>query len=47
MIGKLPDTLADRSIEIEMRRKKRDEKVELLRLDRLGHLEEQRRYCAR
>ncbi len=47
LIGKLRDTLADRSIEIEMRRKKREEKVEALRPDRLGHLEEFRRCCAR
>ena len=47
LIGKLRTTLADRSIEIEMRRKKPDEKVESLRLDRLGHFEELRRCCAR
>jgi hypothetical protein len=48
MIGKLPgDTLEDRSIEIEMRRKKREETVEAFRFDRLAHLEELRRFCAR
>ncbi len=38
-IGRLPATLADRSIEIQMRRKKPDETVEELRLDRLHELE--------
>jgi putative DNA primase/helicase len=38
-IGKLPDTLADRSIPIEMRRKLPHETVERLRRDRTGHLE--------
>ncbi|MCP3957544.1 MAG: DUF3631 domain-containing protein, partial [bacterium] len=47
MIGKLRDTLADRSIEIEMRRKRREEKVEILRLDRMSHLGELRSRCAR
>lgn len=35
LIGELPDTLADRSIEIRMRRRAPDEEVERLRLDRL------------
>lgn len=35
MIGRLPDTLADRSIPLRMRRKKTSEHVERLRLDRL------------
>jgi putative DNA primase/helicase len=35
-IGKLPDTLADRSIVIEMRRRSPDEKVEGLRFDRIA-----------
>lgn len=35
LIGELPDTLADRSIEIRMRRRRPDEEVERLRLDRL------------
>lgn len=41
MIGKMTgsmSTLADRSVEIEMRRKTADEKVERLRLDRLDEL---------
>ncbi|MFC1530669.1 DUF3631 domain-containing protein [Gemmatimonadota bacterium] len=36
LIGHLPDTLADRSVEIRLRRKKPGEGVSLLRLDRLG-----------
>ena len=43
LIGKLPDTLADRSIEVRMRRRTVDEHVERLRLDRLGELEPLRR----
>ena len=39
LIGKLPDTLADRSIEIKMRRRTAEEHVERLRLDRLDELE--------
>ncbi|MCP4545109.1 MAG: hypothetical protein GY835_01430, partial [bacterium] len=35
MIGELPDTLADRSIAICMKRKKAQEKTDRLRLDRL------------
>ena len=38
-IGKLPDTLADRSVEIKLRRKRRDESVESLRLDRMEAFE--------
>jgi hypothetical protein len=37
LIGYLPDTLADRSIEVRLRRKKPGEGVSLLRLDRLGN----------
>ena len=47
MIGKLPDTLADRSIVIPMRRRTRGEQVERLRLDRPGDFEELRRRAAR
>jgi len=47
MIGRLPDTLADRSIPISMRRKKRDERVERFRSDRVGDLEELRSKAAR
>lgn len=43
LIGKLPDTLADRSIEIRMRRRAPDEEIERLRLDRLEWLEPLRR----
>ena len=43
LIGKLPDTLADRSIEVRMRRRTKDEHVERLRLDRLDELEPLRR----
>ncbi len=47
MIGELPDTLADRSIDVRMARKKPQEKVERLRLDRLGPFEELRRRALR
>ena len=47
MIGELPDTLADRSVIIRLRRRRPDETVERLRLDRLGGLEPLRRRCAR
>ncbi|MBF0310176.1 MAG: DUF3631 domain-containing protein [Magnetococcales bacterium] len=46
-IGRLPDTLQDRSIVISMRRKLPTEQVERLRLDRLGHLHELARKAAR
>jgi putative DNA primase/helicase len=47
-IGKLPDTLADRSIAIPMSRRTRGEQVERLRLDRLdGELEHLRSQAAR
>lgn len=36
MIGKLPSTLADRSIHLRLRRKAKHEQVERLRLDRIG-----------
>jgi putative DNA primase/helicase len=39
LIGRLPGTLADRSIEITMRRRTSTEQVERMRLDRLGELE--------
>jgi hypothetical protein len=47
MIGHLPDTLADRSIVIPMRRRAPEEPVERLRLDRLGAFEELWRQTAR
>jgi putative DNA primase/helicase len=43
LIGRLPDTLDDRSIPVPMRRKRKGERVERLRLDRLGELEPTRR----
>lgn len=43
LIGELPDTLADRSVEVRMRRRAPDEEVERLRLDRLEELEPLRR----
>ncbi len=47
MIGDLPDTLADRSVVVPMRRRHPDEQVESLRLDRLSELEPLRRMAAR
>lgn len=47
LIGRLPATLEDRSIVIPMRRRRPDEEVEKLRLDRLGELEPLRRMAAR
>lgn len=47
LIGKLPGTLADRSIEIQMRRKTADEVVERLRMDRLDEFENVRRKAVR
>jgi putative DNA primase/helicase len=47
LIGKLPPTLASRAIHIELRRKTASESVELLRPDRLDHLEPLRRQAAR
>lgn len=46
-IGKLPDTLMDRSVVISMRRKMPSEKIDRLRLDRMGHLHDLGRRCAR
>ena len=39
MIGKLPETLSDRSVIVPLRRRRSDEHVEKLRLDRLSGLE--------
>ena len=39
LIGNMPDTLADRSVAIALRRKTVDEAAETLRLDRLEHIE--------
>ncbi len=46
-IGRLPDTLQDRSVVLRMRRRKPDEHVERLRLDRLDHLSKYASMCAR
>ena len=46
-IGKLPSTIASRSITLEMQRLKSDEKVALLRADRLDHLKPLCRKLAR
>jgi putative DNA primase/helicase len=47
LIGKLPDTLEDRSIVISLRRKLRGEKVTRFRADRAGDLTELQRKAAR
>jgi len=47
MIGKLPGTLADRSIAIPLKRKRADEPVESFRYDRTQELDELARMCAR
>jgi 5S rRNA maturation endonuclease (ribonuclease M5) len=47
IIGRLPDTLADRSISIDLKRKLASEVIESFRVDRLGHLEVLARKAAR
>jgi putative DNA primase/helicase len=47
MIGALPDTIADRSINVTMRRRRPDEKIEKLRVDRTGSFSDLARRCAR
>jgi hypothetical protein len=47
LIGDLPATLGDRAIVLELRRRLKEEKVEELRLDRLGELEPLRRRASR
>ncbi|MFC1575653.1 DUF3631 domain-containing protein [Gemmatimonadota bacterium] len=47
LIGKLPDTLQDRSIEIRLRRRMSDETVQRLRRDRVSDLHTLRRMAAR
>ncbi len=47
LIGHLPDTLADRSLVVPMRRRAAGEQVERLRLDRPGGFEDLRRRAAR
>jgi putative DNA primase/helicase len=46
-IGSLPGTIEDRSIIIQMRRRRSDEKVERFRIDRVGTLQELGRKAAR
>ena len=51
LIGLLPDTLADRAVTVTLRRKRPDERVERLRLDRMNEFEpafpKYRRYSVR
>ncbi len=47
MIGSLPGTLEDRAVAIPMRRRRSDERVEKLRLDRDHGLSDLARQCAR
>jgi hypothetical protein len=47
LIGKLPATLADRSIPIELKRRRSDEPITALRLDRTKHLDDLARKSAR
>ena len=47
LIGKLPATLADRSVVIELRRRRTDETIEIFRFDRTAHLDELARKAAR
>jgi putative DNA primase/helicase len=47
MIGQLPDTLADRSISIRLRRRLPDEKIKSFRIDRVSRLTDLARQAAR
>ena len=47
LIGTLPDTLADRSISVDLKRKLSSEVTESFRIDRVGHLEVLARKAAR
>ena len=47
LIGKLPATLADRSVPIELRRRRADEPIEPFRFDRTDHLDQLARKAAR
>jgi hypothetical protein len=47
LIGKLPATLADRSVPIELRRRKPDEPIKPFRYDRTEHLDQLARKAAR
>jgi hypothetical protein len=47
LIGKLPATLADRSVPIDLRRRRVDEAIEPFRFDRTDHLDRLARMAAR
>jgi Protein of unknown function (DUF3631) len=47
IIGNLPDTLADRSVTADLKRRMPSEKVESFRFDRVGHLDVLARQAAR
>jgi putative DNA primase/helicase len=47
LIGRLPATLADRSVPIELRRRRADEAIEAFRFDRTEHLDQLARKAAR
>jgi hypothetical protein len=47
LIGKLPSTIADRSVSIELRRRRADEAIEPFRFDRTAHLDQMARKAAR
>jgi Protein of unknown function (DUF3631) len=47
LIGKLPATLADRSVPVDLRRRRADEVIETFRFDRTDHLDRLARMAAR
>jgi putative DNA primase/helicase len=47
LIGNLPSTLTDRSVSIELRRRRQDEPVEPFRFEKTGHLDRLARQAAR
>jgi putative DNA primase/helicase len=47
LIGKLPSTVADRSVSIELRRRRPDEAMEPFRFDRMEHLDQLARKAVR
>jgi putative DNA primase/helicase len=47
LIGKLPATLTDRSVPIDLRRRRPDEPIEAFRFDRTGSLDQLARQAAR
>jgi putative DNA primase/helicase len=47
LIGKLPETLTDRSVAIDLRRRRPDEQIEAFRFDRTGPLDRAARRAAR